>query len=307
MARTSGARLEARESAATIVAPRAPASGVRRLPALPGDLALLRLLTARETAGLLGRLPLYVALAVALCGSSFLLQDQLDSLRTDGPQGLNTPLAGGLWVATLVVALFLGLSGALSLARERERGTLEVLFYAPLTATTVVLARFGALWLALLAAVAVTVPYFLAVAWLSGFAFSAAFVALLPLAVALGGPALALSVAVSCVARRVRGAALLFAAIAAVLLAIDLGDRVAGLATSAGAQGGLVGDGQFVLAVVAGALGWASPFAYLSRLADPLTASAVGPYLQAAGGAIVYTAVLLAVAVGALRWRGVRP
>src|SRR5438270_676850 len=80
----------------------------------------------REATGLLGHLPLYLATAAGLAVSSFVLQDQLAALGTDGPQALVNPLAGGLWAAALVIALYLGLIGAVSLARERERGTLEV-------------------------------------------------------------------------------------------------------------------------------------------------------------------------------------
>jgi ABC-type transport system involved in multi-copper enzyme maturation permease subunit len=270
-------------------------------------MSVLWLLTRREAAMLLGHLPLYVALTAGLAVSSFLLQDQLDALRTDGPQGLADPLAGGLWAATLVVALFLGLSGAVSLARERERGTLEVLFYAPITTTTVVLARWGALVISYVAALVLTVPYFMAVALLSGFAFSTEFVTLMPLAVLLGAPPLALGVLVSCVARRVRGAVLVFMAIAAALLAVDLGERMTGAAATAGDQATAVSYGHLVLAAVAGALTWLSPFAYLSRLVDPLTTSSAGPYLRAAGGSVAYTAALLALAIAILRWRGVRP
>jgi hypothetical protein len=75
---------------------------VRPLPAgsdrrrVPRAASTCRLLTAREAAGLLGHLPLYLATAVGLAASSYLLLDQLDALRTDGPQALADPLAGGL-------------------------------------------------------------------------------------------------------------------------------------------------------------------------------------------------------------------
>ena len=158
-----------------------------------------------------------------------------------------------------------------------------------------------------MAAVVLATPYFMAIAWLSGFAFSAAFAAVLALAMAMGGPALALGVLVSCVARRVRGAVLLFGAVVAILLAIDLAERVAGAVSTAAGQPGLLAYGRLTLATLAHALAWLSPFAYLSRLADPFTTSGAATYLQTAGGAILYTGILLALAVVALRWRGARP
>jgi hypothetical protein len=65
--------------------------------------------------------------------------------------------------------------------------------------------------------------------------------------------------------------------------------------------------GRLTLAELAGALSWLSPFAYLSRLADPFTTSDPAIYLQSAGEAALYTAVLLGLAIAALRRRGVRP
>src|SRR5262249_10763966 len=136
-----------------------------------GGPAVFWQLTRREAGGLLGHLPLYLATAAGLAVCAFLLQDQLDALQTDGPPALTAHLAGGLWAGPVAVTLYLGLSGAVSVARERERGTLEVLFYAPLTEGYLVLSRFGGLLIAYAGALLIATPAFAAVSLLSGFAF----------------------------------------------------------------------------------------------------------------------------------------
>src|SRR5436189_285450 len=80
-----------------------------------------------------------------------------------------------------------------------------------------------------------------------------------------------------------RGAVLTCGAVVGVLVAIDLGARVAGTITTATSEPGLMGYGRLTLSVLAAILNWLSPFAYLSRLVDPYVLSGVEPYTAAAG------------------------
>ena len=78
----------------------------------------------------------YVALGFALGLAGWMLSNDVALVRSNGLMVNAAPFQGPLLGALLVLSSFFAFSAVLSVARERDRGTLEVLFYGPIDETT---------------------------------------------------------------------------------------------------------------------------------------------------------------------------
>ncbi len=176
----------------------------------------------REARGLLLGTGPSAVLSVALLVGALLARNHLEFAAQSGllihPGPFDLPLLLGLQVA----ALFLALSAATTIARERDRGTLEVLFYGPMNTASYVLGEFlghavayGFLGVGLLAG-------FVVLATVSGFIFAAALVPVVLLSVASASATIAIGLALSATARTVRTAVVGLLALAGGFTAVGL-------------------------------------------------------------------------------------
>ena len=95
----------------------------------------------REARAVMRGLGGYVALTLALVAATWVLLIDVRALEAAGLVVLADPFRPPLAIAMLVLAVYLAISAAVSTARDRESGTLEVLFYAPVDEITCVLGR----------------------------------------------------------------------------------------------------------------------------------------------------------------------
>ncbi|MGQ0550621.1 MAG: ATP-binding cassette domain-containing protein [Armatimonadota bacterium] len=179
--------------------------------------------TGRETRGLLLGASPYAVLSLALLVGALLARNHLEFSAQSGllihPGPFDLPLLLGLQVATL----FLALSAATTVARERDRGTLEVLFYGPMNTASYILGEFlghaaayGLLSAGLLAG-------FVILAMLSGFIFGAALVPVILLSAASASATIAIGLALSATARSARTAVVGLLALAGGFAAVGFG------------------------------------------------------------------------------------
>src|SRR5687767_2990856 len=84
----------------------------------------------------------YVALAAALVGVAWILGTDLELVRANGLLVQDNTFQAPLLGAVLMLSMFLSISAVVSVARERERGTLEVLFYGPIDEVAYVAGKF---------------------------------------------------------------------------------------------------------------------------------------------------------------------
>jgi membrane-associated phospholipid phosphatase len=74
----------------------------------------------------------YVAVSLALLAAGWIISNDVRAVRAADVLVLEHPFRTPVTVAVLLVSMFLGVSAVVSVARERDRGTLEVLFYGPI-------------------------------------------------------------------------------------------------------------------------------------------------------------------------------
>lgn len=246
----------------------------------------------------------YVALSVALIAATWMLLIDVRALEAAGLLVLADPFRPSVTVAILVLALFFAVSAATSAARDRESGTLEVLFYGPVDEITYILGKAAGLLLAYLAALPLLLASLALLSWMSGFALTPA----IPVSIALSvvpvaqivGFAILLSVGIG----RVRSAVLLLVGIVALLLGLEVAYRMVLLVPISDPASPVL-PLRDTLAALTAAASWISPFAWLERVVDGAMAGAWRNALLSLAAALAYAVLMLGLAALWLRHRGV--
>lgn len=265
-------------------------------------LASILRLARRDLLAALVSPALYLMVTLSCLVAAVVVKSYLDYVNDNGTLVLASPLKAPLVFAVLALTAYLGLLAAAGLAGERERGTLEVLFYGPVDSPTFVGGKLlGALFVYILAIASLAV--FLALAsLLSGMPLDAATLIILAASVLPAASMVALGLLLAALVGRVRPALALTLLAILLFFAIDAGNGFA--ATQPGDS--LLGSAAGLLSALAGFVSWLSPFGYIWRAMDGLSLGDAAAVALDLGVALLYAAVLTGLAVAALRVKGVQ-
>jgi ABC-type transport system involved in multi-copper enzyme maturation permease subunit len=274
------------------------------MAAAPGRWPVAGVIAWQEAKAAMRGMGCYIALSLALIAATWMLLVDVRALDAAGLLVLADPFRPSVTVAILVLALFFAVSAAVSAARDRESGTLEVLFYGPVDELTYVLGKAGGLLLAYLAALPLLLASLALLSWMSGFALTPA----IPVSVVLSvvpvaeivGFAILLSIGIG----RVRSAVLLLVGVVALLLAIEVAYRMVLLVPISDPASPVL-PLRDTLAALTAAAGWISPFAWLERVVDGALAGAWRNALLSLAAALAYAVLMIGLAALWLRCRGV--
>ena len=274
------------------------------MAAAPGRWPVAGVIAWQEAKAAMRGMGCYVALSLALIAATWMLLVDVRALDAAGLLVLADPFRPSVTVAILVLALFFAVSAAVSAARDRESGTLEVLFYGPVDELTYVLGKAGGLLLAYLAALPLLLASLALLSWMSGFALTPA----IPVSVVLSvvpvaeivGFAILLSIGIG----RVRSAVLLLVGVVALLLAIEVAYRMVLLVPISDPASPVL-PLRDTLAALTAAASWISPFAWLERVVDGALADAWRNALLSLAAALAYAVLMIGLAALWLRCRGV--
>lgn len=246
----------------------------------------------------------YVALTVALIAATWMLLIDARALEAGGLLVLADPFRSPLAIAMLVLAVFLAVWAAVSAARDRESGTLEVLFYGPVDEVTYILGKVGGLLLAYLAALPLLLASLALLAVMTGFALTPMILASLLLSIVPAAEIVGFGVLLSVGTSRVRNAVLLLVGVIAVLMGITVAHGMVLLVPITDPASPIL-----PLRDALGALGvgvsWVSPFAYLERVVGGVLSGAWWSAGISLAAALACTAAMIALAALWLRRRGV--
>jgi ABC-type transport system involved in multi-copper enzyme maturation permease subunit len=192
----------------------------------------------------------------------------------------------------------------MSAARDRESGTLEVLFYGPVDEITYVLGKTGGLLVAYLAALPLLLASLALLAWLSGFALTPPVLTSIALSVLPVAAIIGFGILLSVGMDRVRSAVLLLIGIVALLLGIRVAYDVVLLVPISDPASPVLPLRDTLAAFVA-IIRWISPFAWLERVVDGAVAGAWQKALLSLAVALAYAALMIGLAAVWLRHRGV--
>lgn len=245
---------------------------------------------------------LYITLSAAIAAAATVLRNCVESVQDNGLSVLAHPFVVPFFAAAILSSIYMAIVSTTTVAREREQGTLEVLFYGPIDALAYLLGKYLALMSTFALMVIVYVVALLTCALVTNLSFDLTLPWAAALSVATTSAAVAAGILLSTLNWSVRGAVLV------VLLGIQVGyDRVPSLTGGlARGQSGLLLFLQTILGWLNHILEWLSPFACLERGIDALLHSNAGEYVLMLSLSLFYTVVALGLAVRTLRRKGVR-
>lgn len=259
-------------------------------------------LARREIAAALNSLPLYMMITLACLVASVVMTSYLNYVGDNGTMVLANPLSAPVLFAVLVSNAFLCLTAAAGLAGERERGTLEVLFYGPVDSTVYIVGKLLG-YLSIYGVAMAALLIFLALAaQLSGMRLDGITVLLLISSILPAAAMIALGMLLAALVGRLRPAVALTAVVLILFVAIDAGNQIAATQPS----DTMLGGAATLLAQVAALVEWVSPFGYIWRAADAFSLQNTAQVLLGMGIATLYSVLLTALAIFTLTRRGVQ-
>jgi ABC-type transport system involved in multi-copper enzyme maturation permease subunit len=273
--------------------------------ALPARWRAVRVVQARDLRALLLAPGIYVALALGMLAALLEVRNYLDAVARSRLLILADALTLPFFFAALVVMLFLALTSAATIAREKDQGTLEVLFYGPVDHWTYVLAKHLAQVLGYLAAGLALAVLLAGYAVLSGLRLAGAFPLALLLSVGVAAAVAAAGICCSTLTRSARAAIALLLAVVALLLAVRVGSGLLSGIELTNNASPLLFLRDFTIALDR-ALTAVSPVGVFEQGIDAAVRGDLPGYAGALLLTGVQTVVLLVSAVVALRRRGVR-
>lgn len=259
----------------------------------------------REVQALVRGMAGYAALAIALVAAGWFLATDLERVRANGLLVQGNPFQAPLLVAVVALSIFLAISAVVSVARERERGTLEVLFYGPIDEPAYIAGKFAGQVVGYLLALPVLTVSFLLISLLTGFRFSNLLLVSLVASVVPAAEVVAFGLLLSVVAGRLRSAILLFIGVVVLFLSSAVAYGVVSSIPVESPASPIL-PLRDALAALDALVDWLSPFAYFDRVLENVALGAWPPAITALLAGLGHAAVSLGLAAAGLRWRGVR-
>jgi ABC-type transport system involved in multi-copper enzyme maturation permease subunit len=258
----------------------------------------------REARAVMRGLGVYAAMTVALIAATWMILVDVRALSSSGVLVLAHPFAASMSTAILILALFTAVSAAVSAARDRESGTLEVLFYGPVDEITYVIGKAAGLVITYLAALPLIAAAFVLLAWLTGFALTLPVVTGLLVSVVPATEIVLFGVLLSVGTDRVRTAVLVLIAVISVLLGISVAYKMV-LLVPIDTPSSPVLPLRDTLATLNDVVSWISPFAYLERIVDGAASGAWRTSILSAAASLGFAGAMAALSARWLRVRGV--
>jgi ABC-type transport system involved in multi-copper enzyme maturation permease subunit len=259
----------------------------------------------RELLGVLYGPGPYIVVALGVLAALPVVAGYLDAVQRSGILVLADAFTLPFFVAATLATLFLALAAIATIARERDQGTLEVLFYGPVDDVSYILSKHLALVIAYVPMALVLGLMFVAYAQMTGLRLPSVFPMELLLSFFTAIAVTALGVCLATIARSVRAGIALLAAVVGLFLAIRLGsDLLSGLQITNNFNS-LLFLRDLVVSLDT-AVGYLSPFSVFQSGVEAAVRSDAGGYVLAIVISCLQAAVLLEVAIQLLAWRGVR-
>lgn len=251
---------------------------------------------------------LYVTLSLAIAIAATVLRNHVRSVQDSGLVVFSNPFATPFFGAVVLSSIYLAITSTTAIARERDQGTLEVLFYGPVDAVAYLLGKYLAQMSVYALMVAGYLVAFALYAFVTNFAFDLNLLWAALLSATTASAVVAIGILLSTLNRSLRGAFFTLLTVVLAFLGVQLGhDYVSSLVS--GLARGRYNPLLFLQTVFSWLdqiVNWLSPFAHLERGVDALLRGSVGEYLLVMGLSLLYAAVAFGLAVRTLRRKGVR-
>jgi ABC-type transport system involved in multi-copper enzyme maturation permease subunit len=266
----------------------------------------IRVTAKRELFSTLYGLGLYIVLFVIFLLTSYAsIRISLLNVVNNGLEALPNPITSPFYLTVFLASTYLGLCSAIAISREREQGTLEVLFYGPVDSLSYVLGKYTQQLLTFGVVLVFSLVNFFLISQFTNLGFSGNFFGLLLLSVFLASCMIAFGIFLSAAAKRTVFAVVLFLALV-LFFVIFWGAHTLIMSLPGKNLTTLLVYTRLVLDNLNAVIQWISPLAYFIRGMVAVSQANVGQYLVSVISSLVYTAVLLGLAVAIFDRKGVK-
>lgn len=264
-----------------------------------------RVLVKRDFLSALKGWGLYVAAFVSLLASSFILRSHLGAIKENNILISSDPLNYPLFISLVVISFYLAIISVISISREKDQGTLEVLFYGPVNCSSYLAAKYIKDMLLYLVMVGFFFVYFGAVSGFTNLAFSWSLVKAIFLSIFLVSCIVSFGLFISSLTSRMRTSIIWLVGILLVFLAVQIFHTML-ISLEEEALSSSLLYLRKTLEMVSHGIGWISPFSYLNRGMQSIAIGSTLLYGMSILYSLIYSFVLLVFSVLILEAKGVR-
>jgi ABC-type transport system involved in multi-copper enzyme maturation permease subunit len=270
-----------------------------------GMLNTVWVLAKRELRATIYGVGIYLAVLISLLISSVILQNYLRAVSRDQILITASPLSYPLFIATTICAVYLALASVTAIAREKDRQTLEVLFYGPVNHTSYVLSKYLKGLLSYMLIIFFLAVFFAVASVTSNFGLSVKFLGVLILALFLSSCVITFGIFISTLTESVRTSVLLFLGIVGTLIAIQATHGILIKLEETNLSAPLIYL-RNTLSIINAGVKWASPFYYLTEGMEAVSIGSVAKYALSSVSSILYAIVALLLSILVIKKKGVR-
>ena len=265
-----------------------------------------RLIQQRDLRSMLLGRGVYIVLSLALLAAVLILRNYLSFVDENGLLILSGAFNFPIFAIIFLTALFLALSSVATIAREREQGTMEALFYAPVDAIAYILGKYLAQVSTYLVMVVIYILCFLLYAFFTNFTFPVSLIWIGFLSVLVASDVIAFGIFISAWSGRVRTAIFLFLTVIVLLILVQFGQQFLAAVPANSSYYSPVQFLQGALDFINRIVIWLSPFSYLTQGMEAIRRGSFATYWLIVGASVIFTLLFLALSVDALERKGVR-
>ncbi|MCB0094561.1 MAG: ABC transporter permease [Caldilineaceae bacterium] len=266
----------------------------------------VRLIQRRELRTMLFGFGLYVVIALGLMAAILLLRNYLNFVQESGLLVMSGAFNFPLFAVIFLAAIYLAVSSVTTIARERDQGTMEVLFYGPVDSISYVLGKYLAQMATYLFMLLVFALCFGLFAGLTNFSFPGNVGWVVLLSILVVSDVVAFSIFLSAQSSSVRTALFLFLSILLGLILIQFGREILSAIPVTGRYYNPVLFMQNVLVNLNSVARWVSPFSYLMQGMEAVRRGSMDMYAVLAATSVLFSLLFLGLSVVLLERKGVR-
>ncbi|HHV54229.1 MAG TPA: ABC transporter permease subunit [Firmicutes bacterium] len=264
-----------------------------------------RLIAGRELRSTVFGIGIYIVMTIAFVLASYGVNSFLYNISQNGALAMPSPLLLPLFVAVFLSSLYLGLLSSLTISRERDQGTLEVLFYGPVDSFSYVMGKFIEQMLVFGVFILFNLVFFAFVALITNFGFSLDIIWLLLISFFVAASVVAFGIFLSSITKSSRASVFLFILFMAFFIGFFWGYSTLMGIPDKELSAGMIYLRQ-ALDYLRRVIEWVSPLEYLNRGALAVASSSVSGFFAAVGESLAYGVVLLAASIFFFNRKGVK-
>lgn len=265
----------------------------------------IKALTKRDLYSSLRSWGIYIVAFLSFVASSFILKNYLDSIQADNILISADPLNYPLFISVVIISLYLAILSAVSISREKDQGTLEVLFYGPVSSSTYILGKYIKDILTYLVMIIFFLVYFWGVSLLTNLGFSYGLLKTILVSIFSVSCIVSFGLFISSLTGKMRNSIIWLVGILGLFLVVQLGQTVL-LGMPEESMSPVLTYLGDTLSVVSQGINWISPFSYLTRGIDAVYLDSTLLYGLNILYSLVYSAVLLSLSIVILKRKGVK-